>query len=187
MPDANRESSAVSASVVWLPLAIALVALAGSLYLSMGMRLKACPLCFYQRTFVMAVAAVLGIGLLTGTRHRGVLNLLVLPLSVAGAGVALFHVYVESIGKLECPGGVLGLGTAPQQSLAAMALLLIAALVGIVRGGAGERRMTVSVAGIVVGVLLAWAAVASSPPAPQAPTKPYEAPPDVCRPPFRGT
>src|SRR5260370_8662109 len=48
---------------VWAALLVALIALAGSLWLSMGMGLKACPLCFYQRTFVMAPVAVLVFGL----------------------------------------------------------------------------------------------------------------------------
>ncbi len=34
------------------------------------------------------------------------------------------------------------------------------------------------------GLLLAWAAVASAPPMPPAPARPYETPLDVCRPPF---
>src|SRR5262249_45325113 len=112
--------AAASAALVWAPLLVALVALAGSLWLSIGMKLKACPLCFYQRTFVMGVVAVLGIGLLTEQRHRAVLNLLALPLVVAGLGVAAFHVYLEMTGKLECPAGVMGVGTAPQQSRAVL-------------------------------------------------------------------
>src|SRR6202011_4477973 len=114
-----------AAVVLVLPaLLVALVALAGSLWLSVGMSLKACPLCFYQRTFVMSVVAVLGIGVLTGARHRGVLNLLALPLTVAGVGVAVFHEYLEQTGKLECPAGIMGIGTAPQQSLTVLAVLL---------------------------------------------------------------
>jgi disulfide bond formation protein DsbB len=40
-------------------LAVSAVGTVGSLYLSLGMGLKACPLCFYQRTFMMSTAAVL--------------------------------------------------------------------------------------------------------------------------------
>ena len=173
----------VPPGVVWPPLVVALAALAGSLWLSVGLGLKACPLCFYQRTFVMAVVAVLGVGLLAEVRHRGVLNLLVLPLAVAGVAVAAFHVFLELTGKLECPAGVLGLGTAPQQSLAALAVLLVVVTAGVVRSGGA--RPTASVAAVVVGLLLAWAAVASAPPMPPAPAKAYETPLDICRPPFR--
>jgi hypothetical protein len=150
------------------------------------MGLKACPLCFYQRTFVMGVVAVLGIGVLTGQRHRGVLNLLTLPMVVAGVGVAVFHEYLEQTGKLECPGGIMGIGTAPQQSLVVLALLLVLVAVGVVRSGiVGEGHLLAAVAALAMGLLLAWGAVVSAPPMPPAPTKAYEAPLEICRPPYR--
>src|SRR5262249_12993545 len=115
-------SEAAPSSWTWAALVVALIGLAGSLFLSLGMSLKPCPLCFYQRTFMMSVVGVLGLGLLTRAGARW-LSLLVLPLAVAGLGVALFHVYLETAGKLECPEGVLGWGTAPQQSLAVFVVL----------------------------------------------------------------
>src|SRR5262245_27050363 len=171
-----------SAILVLLPLAAAVAALAGSLRLSIGMNLKACPLCFYQRTFVMGIVAVLGIGMLLARQYRGVLNLLALPLAVGGFGVAAFHVYLELTGKLECPAGVFGWGTAPQQSLAALAVLLALLGVGAVRGGPFGAA---AAGAVVLGALLAVASVVSAPPPPQAPAKPYEQAPDVCRPPYR--
>jgi disulfide bond formation protein DsbB len=179
-------TSTAPLTAVCLPLLVALVALAGSLWLSMGMRLKACPLCFYQRTFVMGVVAVLGVGVLTGERYRAVLNLLALPLAVAGFGVAAFHVFLELTGKLECPSGVMGIGTAPQQSLAVLTVLLALVVVGIVWSrNAGESFWFPLTAAVVLGLLLAWGAVVSSPPMPPTPTKAYETPLDMCRPPFR--
>jgi hypothetical protein len=173
--------SAASLSLVWPSLLVALLALAGSLWLSIGMKLKACPLCFYQRTFVMGGVAVLGIGLLTGQRHRAVLNLLALPMAVAGFGVAVFHVFLELTGKLECPQGILGVGTAPQQSLAVLTLLLILVGVGVVQGGKhNEARWTAPAAAVVLGLLLAWGSVASAPPS--TPPKDYSIF-DMCRPP----
>ena len=200
-------------SLVWPSLLVALVALGGSLWLSIGMKLKACPLCFYQRTFVMGVVAVLGIGVLTGQRHRAVLNLLALPLAVAGLGVAAFHVYLELTGKLECPAGVLGIGTAPQQSFVVLAFLLALIIAGVVRSGTlgeahlppaslpqppaaeracragcgrpgGQARLATAGAAVVLGLLLAWGAVASSPPMPPTPPQAYTTPLDICRPPF---
>ena len=150
------------------------------------MGLKACPLCFYQRTFIMGIVAVLGIGLLTGERHRGVLNILALPLAVAGFGVAVFHEYLELSGKLECPAGVLGVGTAPQQSLAVLTVLLVVVSVAIVRGrNVREFRGLVLAGAAGLGLLLAWGSVASVPPMPAAPTKAYnpeKQPLDMCRP-----
>jgi hypothetical protein len=164
---------------------VAVVALLGSLWLSVGMGLKACPLCFYQRTFVMGVVAVLGVGLLTGPQYRSVLNLLALPMVVGGVGVALFHVYLELTGKLECPRGIMGIGTAPQQSLAALAVLLVVVVIGLARSGLGAKaRWPASVGALVLGLLLAVASIVSAPPMPPVPTKAYTTPLDMCRPPF---
>ena len=38
---------------------------------------------------------------------------------------------------------------------------------------------------LVLGALLAVASSVSNPPMPPAPTRPYDKPPDVCRPPYR--
>lgn len=176
-------SDAVPSGLVWPSLLAALVVLAGSIWLSVGMGLKACPLCFYQRTFVMGVVGVLGAGLLLDARHRSVLNLLALPLAIGGLAVAGFHVTLEVAGKLECPLGIAGLGTAPQQSLAALVVLVVVIGVGIVRG---ERRLAAALVGILLGLALAALSVWSAPPLPPVPSKVYETPLDTCRPPFRG-
>jgi disulfide bond formation protein DsbB len=177
------DHSPSAAPLVWPAFLVALAALAGSLWLSMGMHLKACPLCLYQRTFVMAVVGVLGIGLLAGRGSRVVLNLLALPSAVAALGVAAFHVYLEATGKLECPAGVLGIGTAPQQSLAALVVLFLLVFAGAARSG-GERKGAATAGAFVLGLLFAAGAIASAPPMPAAPTKAYETPLEVCRPPF---
>jgi disulfide bond formation protein DsbB len=167
-------------------LAVAVAGLAGSLFLSLGMNLKACPLCFYQRTFMMALVGVLAMGLVTGLIRSGRLGLLALPLAVAGLGVAAFHVSLELSGKLECPQGVLGLGTAPQQSLAVFALLTGVLLAGVLLGGpqgaAGWAALGVAA---VLGGLLAVGSSVSNPPMPEAPDRPYAGPPEICRPPAR--
>jgi disulfide bond formation protein DsbB len=184
--DRITSTAIVPASLVWLPVLVAFLATAGSLWLSVGMGLRACPLCFYQRTFAMSVLAVLGIGALTGQRHRNVLNVLALPLVVGGFGVAAFHVFLELTGKLECPAGVLVIGTAPQQSLAVfLVLLMLVALAALRAAMLGEPRVVASLAGIALGVLFAVGAVISSPPMPAPPTKAYETPLEICRPPFR--
>lgn len=182
-PDSCHASPGIGTlNLVVPPLVIAAVALIGSLWLSVGMGLKACPLCLYQRTFVMGVVAVLGIGVLTGPGHRNVLNLLAMPFAVAGFGVAAFHVFLELTGKLECPGGVLAIGTAPQQSLAVQTILLILVSVGVARSS--HACLPSSVGGVLMGLLLAGGAVVSAPPMPPIPTKAYEQPLDMCRPPF---
>jgi hypothetical protein len=182
-------STAVGPAVnPWLGAALvaALLGLAGSLYLSLGMGLKACPLCFYQRTFMMSLVAVLGIGLISGMGRTGRLGLLALPLAIAGLGVASFHVYLETAGKLECPQGLLGWGTAPQQSLVMFGALTALLLTDVMASRhAGWVRWPLTVGGMVLGGLLAVGSCVSNPPMPAPPAKPYAAAPDICRPPYQ--
>ena len=176
----------ISAAWVWLPFFVALVALAGSLWLTLGMGFKACPLCIYQRTFAMGVVAVFGVGVCVGVGHRGVLNLLALPLATAGFGVAALQTIAELIGRIECPIGILGIGTAPQQSVVALGLLLVLVGLGAARSRSeGDLRWPLLGWAIVLGLLLAVGAVVSAPPLPSPPTKAYDQPPDACRAPYR--
>ncbi|MGE5192026.1 MAG: disulfide bond formation protein B [Deltaproteobacteria bacterium] len=163
-------------------LIVAQAGTAGSLFLSVGMGPKACPLCFYQRTFIMAAAAVLGVGLLADRGRAALFCLLCLPLALAGLGVAGFHEYLVVTGVLECPKALFGFGTAPAQSLGVFAALTVAVAAG------AERRARVIAAAIVVGGPMAWSSIASSPPLPPAPKAPYDVekqPLDMCRPVFR--
>jgi hypothetical protein len=97
----------------------ALVAAGGSLYLTLGERLIACPLCLYQRMAAMSVAIILIAGwLFVQPPGRG-LSVMAFPLSVCGLTVAAFHVWKEWSGAMVCPMGLWDVGTAPQQSLAA--------------------------------------------------------------------
>jgi disulfide bond formation protein DsbB len=162
-------------------LALAVVGTLGSLYLSIGMGLKACPLCFYQRSFIMAILAVLLMGLIVDRKRAGLLCLLCLPLSIAGLGVAVFHENLVLSGKLECPSGAFGLGTAPLQSAVLFVVATISLALGI------ENRIASALGGVVLGLALALGCVASAPPVPPAPDKPYESPPEICRPSFRSS
>jgi disulfide bond formation protein DsbB len=161
-------------------LLVALAALVGSLLLSVALGLKACPLCFYQRTFIMGVVGVLGVGLGVRGMRPGLLSFLALPAALGGLGVALWHNYLELVGRLECPLGVLELGTAPQQSLAAFALLVVLLMADVLRNIRG-----LGVAAIVAPILLgAVFTVAVSNPQVSPGCKPdYSQPLDGCRPP----
>jgi len=168
---------------LWSALLVSLAALAGSLYLSLGMNLKACPLCFYQRTFVMGVVGVLVVGFFLNDAPPRTLSVLVLPLAAAAAGVAGFHCYLEYTGFLECPKGILGIGSAPQQSLAAVLLLVVLLLLDL----AGRRSVLAVAAALVLGGLFAFSGIKSTPPSP-APSQAYLLPVDEdgCRRPFAG-
>lgn len=176
---------------VWtlVALAIALLGTAGSLALSLALGLKACPLCFYQRSFMMGTLAVLAVGLAADRSQSQLYGLLAFPLSVAGLGVAVFHEYLVVAGVLECPLGLFGIGTAPAQSLALFVILAIALLGAALTGGrAGGRSVAVCFGAGVLGLLLGWASIISSPPLPAAPSEPYdpvEQPLEMCRPAYR--
>lgn len=168
-----------------LALLVALVGSAGSVYLSTGLGLRACPLCFYQRSAVFLVAAGLTLGLVGGgLLSRATAAWLTVPAAFLGLGVALWHVLLEARGTIECPKGLLDLGTAPQQSLALFVLLTPLVLWAALReGGAGLGRLALA-AGL--GLLAAWLGVKSAPPLPPVPKAPYPDALVTCRPPFRG-
>jgi disulfide bond formation protein DsbB len=162
--------------------AAALVTALGSLYLSYVMELVACPLCFYQRTFALGALGVLAMGLLTGAGRSAPLAALALPLAAGGLSIAVFHARLEMMGRMECPGGVLDLGSAPQQSLAAFTLLTALLVIDLLSAG-GAARLAALVGGLALGVLFAAGCIAtSSPPCPVKPEE-YASPPKGCRPP----
>lgn len=158
---------------------------AGSLWLSIGMHLKACPLCLYQRAFVMSAAAVLLVGLFTEIRRSASLPLLALPAVVSGLGVAAFHEYLELTGKLECPAGLFDVGSAPQQSLAVFLAVLVVLVVPTTRFFVSGIKPWQFAFVIAIGTLIAIGTIKSAPPMPPAPTKPYDQPLEICRPPHR--
>jgi hypothetical protein len=163
-------------------LVVALVGVAGSLWLSIGMGLKACALCFYQRSFVMAVAAVLAVGLLAKIRTAGLLSILSLPMALAGLLIASFHVNLERTNSLECPTGILGWGTAPSQSLCVFLVLTLVLCFDLV-GSKALRFSLLLVAGAVVsGILIAYGCLNSNPP-PKVATAPDQTL-DECRKPY---
>jgi disulfide bond formation protein DsbB len=159
-----------SRSFEWLAFVLAATMVAGSLHMSLGMGLKACPLCIYERAFAMGAAAVLLLEI-TGVAavSPGLSSLLALPLAIAGLGVAAFHVRLEMTGVLLCPEGLFGLGRGPDQSLAGF-LLLTGLLVAGARSSSnpegGARRTLGLATGVLLGGALAFACIASAPPLP---------------------
>ena len=128
-------------SFTWAAFFVALLALTGSLLLSwLPPYLKACPLCLYQRIFVMGVVGVMGVGLCVGGLRPGLLSLLALPSACGALTVVGFHLYLVQIGKLECPLGLFGLGLAPLQSLIVLILLAGLLLFDILRSGSSGEK-----------------------------------------------
>lgn len=173
-----------------LAFGLAVIAAGGSFYLSVGLGLKACPLCFYQRSFAIGAVLVLAMMLwLDGIRSSRAV-LVTLPLAASGLGVAAFHVYLVQTGKLECPLALFGWGDGPQQSLAVFSTLTLICFAGATSARKVERSrgLVAMAAGLLLGAGATWACIASAPPLPPAPKQPYDAvnqPFDMCRPPFR--
>ena len=188
-PSSDTSSTKCATRCLVIAIAIAVIGTIGSMYLSMGLGLKACPLCFYQRSFVMAVFAVLALGRFVEPSRPGLICLLSVPLAWAGLGVAAFHEYLVLTGVLECPTALFGIGTAPAQSLA-----VFIALAAAVTGGAWcgrqesprQRACTLFVA-VMLGAVMEGACVKSAPPLPPVPAVAYDSvkqPLDTCRRPF---
>jgi disulfide bond formation protein DsbB len=160
-------SATVSYGLILAAFVVALVAMAGSLWLSIGMHLKACPLCYYQRTFVMAAVGVLGIGLLTGAHRYGLLSLLALPAVAGGLGVAVWHEYLRATGAMDCPRGMFGFSKTTHESLAVLALLFVLLVIDALRSRGQKIVVWSATAGaLVLGVLLTIGAVQSATPPP---------------------
>lgn len=108
---------------------VALVATAGSLYLSLGLGLLPCKLCWYQRILMYPLVVVLGVALLEG---RTSVYHTVVPLATLGAVVAAYHSYIQinpagsycSVGCSAVQYTVFGL-TIPNLSLVAFVLVLL--------------------------------------------------------------
>jgi hypothetical protein len=148
-------------------------AVAGSLYLSLEMSLKACTLCFYQRAFACGLVGVLATGVLIFRDQGAKLCMAALPLAIAGLGVAGFHVWLGWTGwprqgaewYLACPAGIEGIGTAPQQSFAAFALITAVLLIGALgEVGTSGRGGFAFVVALALGAGGAYASLAANPP-----------------------
>lgn len=75
-------------NVLYLAWFQSLIAVLGSLFFSEIMKLPPCVLCWYQRIFMYPLLAILTVAIVR--RDRAVAHY-VLPLSIVGWGVALYH------------------------------------------------------------------------------------------------
>lgn len=73
----------------YLALAQALLATMGSLFFSELLHIPPCVLCWYQRIFMYPLIAILTVGILR--RHHRELPFYVLPLSLCGLVIAVYH------------------------------------------------------------------------------------------------
>ena len=81
----------------WL---VALIATAGSLYFSEVRQFVPCALCWFQRVFMYPLALLLGIA---SFRQDTSVRVYLLPLSVVGGLVALYHVLEQNVPGFAAP------------------------------------------------------------------------------------
>lgn len=151
----------------WAALVSAIASTAGSIYLSLGLGLIACPICYYQRTFAIAVLMILAIGVLSPLRATHHLNVLALAPTVGGMAIAMIHTWLDAVGQQICPQGLFGLGTSAQQSLTSYVMIIVPLIVGIrddIRAEAITRSSTV--VAILLGGSMAVLCVIASPEVP---------------------
>jgi disulfide bond formation protein DsbB len=76
------------------------IATCGSLFMSEVLNWQPCLLCWYQRILMYPLAVILAVGIL---RRDHKLHLYVLPFSVVGAGVSLYHYLLIKTDWLPAP------------------------------------------------------------------------------------
>ena len=79
---------------LWMAWAVAATATAGSLFFSEYADFIPCRLCWFQRIAMYPLSVVLLVAALRRDVRGGVLYAFVLP--IVGAGVAIYHVYIEN-------------------------------------------------------------------------------------------
>ncbi|MHB8893193.1 MAG: disulfide bond formation protein B, partial [Candidatus Limnocylindrales bacterium] len=78
----------IRAALPYIAWAQALVATSGSLFLSEVLGYPPCVLCWYQRIAMYPLVAIIAVAIL---RRDARLHLYVLPLSLVGLAIALYH------------------------------------------------------------------------------------------------
>jgi disulfide bond formation protein DsbB len=86
---------ALRRSALGLAAIVAVVATAGSLYLSEGAHFPPCRLCWYQRIAMYSLAVVL---IVAALRRDAAVRWYALPLAIGGLAISLWHLGVEHLG-----------------------------------------------------------------------------------------
>ncbi len=168
---------------LWAALAVSVAGALGSLLLTWAQGLVACPLCLYQRGFILTAAGSLALGVLLPELRPGRASLFALPSAMGGFAVAVFHVNLVRNGALECPSGFFDLGVAPVQSLVLFILLLVLLAGDLIQARlAGFGIPAIGLGAGLLGLVFAVALIYSSPPPPSAASFDYTKDPIVCRP-----
>ena len=129
----------ITPRAILLGFIVALTATLGSLYLSEIRGFEPCKLCWFQRVFMYPLPIILGVSLWKKTKD---VWQYVLPLSVIGLLIAVYHYYYQVTGSTLIPCSTVGFSvscsqrfftyfgyiTIPWMSLSAFALITTAML-----------------------------------------------------------
>jgi disulfide bond formation protein DsbB len=130
--------TSLKANLIYVAWFQAAIAMSGSLFFSEVMGLPPCVLCWYQRIAMYPLVAILTVGILSHDTH---IKRYVLPLALAGLGIAVYHnllyygILPEAI--VPCTSGVsctsrqiewLGFITIPLMSLTAFTVITLSTL-----------------------------------------------------------
>lgn len=137
----NRVSSLLDRYSMHIALATAWVAMMGSLYFSQVRHYIPCELCWYQRIIMYPLTGIIAFGLLRKDTNT---PQLVLPFSVLGMGVSLYHYLLQKTmifgGVSTCQVGVpcstmwinwFGFVTIPFLALSAFTIITVMSLVAL--------------------------------------------------------
>ncbi len=81
-------------AALWLAFLVAAVAMAGSLYFSVGAGFVPCDLCWYQRIAMYPLAPILGVAAL---RRDPRVAWYAVPVALIGAALSIYHIGVERL------------------------------------------------------------------------------------------
>lgn len=135
---------------LWLAFVVAAVAAAGSLYFSEVAHFEPCRLCWFQRIAMYPLVPLLLLAALRRDSRGGAIY--ALPLTLIGAGVSIYHIYIENNPGAESEGcratapcstkwiDEFGYVTIPTLALTAFATVFVLALFALRRTSAEDRE-----------------------------------------------
>ncbi|KAA0547387.1 disulfide bond formation protein B [Bacillus sp. BGMRC 2118] len=129
------DSSKKQETLFFMAWAVSVIATFGSLYFSEILKFIPCELCWYQRIFMYPLVVIMGMAVVRKEYH---LSKYVLPLSIIGGCISLYHYLIQKVsflgensiscGQVPCTGEYinwLGFITIPFLALTAFTVITV--------------------------------------------------------------
>lgn len=91
----NQVNSHIKNFVDEISFVLAVLATTGSLYFSEILQMEPCPFCWYQRIFMYPLVIILGTAVFLRKSARD----FVIPMTMIGGAISIYHVLVQVIGE----------------------------------------------------------------------------------------